>query len=88
MHWVDAIGFAAGVLAFTIAIYLQIFVDKPIRPRYIIGFVWFGFGLFFITFRTNLLSSQTIAYLKALGYTFLIGLELYALKVALDDYER
>lgn len=84
---VDILGFAAAVLAYIIAIYLQIYVNKTVKAKYVLGFVWLGTALFLVTLNTNLVTDTELTYLKAIGYTvFIIG-ELYGLRTALEDVD-
>lgn len=84
---VDILGFTAAVLAYIIAIYLQIYVRKRIKAKYVLGFIWLGTALFLITLNTNLITDADLTYLKAIGYTIFILGELYGLRTALEDID-
>lgn len=83
--WVHAIGITASALAFLIALYLQIYVRRVVKAKYVLTFVILGMAIFLLSVRSQHISDNTLTYVRASGYLLFIALEIWGLRVALKD---
>lgn len=83
--WLDAIGMIASAVALCSAIYIQIFIDKKVKPRYVLGFLGIALGFFLLTFRIHIFPVETTMWIRASGYAVFIALELVGLKIVVAE---
>lgn len=75
--WLDAIGMFSAFLAFSIAVYIQVFIEQKVPAKYVVSFTATGLGLWALSVQGVGYGIVGIYVVRTLGYVIFIGLMIF-----------